>query len=142
MRVAGRRCPPDKTGLAAPPPLAYLARTMSLLKHFSPIRAVNDFRRFLSYRSGHELGFLALAVVVTGLIIAAFIQDSKIEKPYERNIIYVESWPLDRTDDEIAQQQAIDKVLKDRAQAAEEAKRKKRQEEFKRLDDKLKSWGI
>lgn len=116
---------------------------MSFLERFSPLRAWRDLRLFLSYRQPYELVFLALAVVVTGVVIAGFYVDSKIEKPYKRpEITYFESWPATRTDEEIKAQQAIDQAKKDKLMAEFKARQEERKAEFKRLNDKLERWGL
>lgn len=115
---------------------------MSFLKFFSPVTAWRDLRFFLATRKRHELGFLALSLVVTLLILVAFVKDSHFEKPYERNIIYVEQWPITRTDDQIRAQQKIDQAKRNIEKAELEKRRKAKQAEFKRLDDKLESWGF
>ncbi|AJP73555.1 hypothetical protein [Sphingomonas hengshuiensis] len=115
---------------------------MSLLKNISPLRAIRDLRVFLAQRKPYELWFMMLSMVLTFTVIVVFIKDSNIPVPYKRNIIYAESWPLTRTDDEIRAQQKIDQVKKHAAEAEMEKRRKQRQEEFKRVDDSLKKWGI
>lgn len=115
---------------------------MTFLKFFSPVTAWRDLRFFLATRKRHELGFLALSLLVTLLILVAFVKDSHFEKPYERNIIYVEQWPITRTDDQIRAQQKIDQAKRNIEKAELEKRRKAKQAEFKRLDDKLESWGF
>lgn len=115
---------------------------MTFLKFFSPVTAWRDLRFFLATRKRHELGFLALSLVVTLLILVAFVKDSHFEKPYERNIIYVEQWPITRTDDQIRAQQKIDQAKRNIEKAELEKRRKAKQAEFKRLNDKLESWGF
>lgn len=115
---------------------------MSFLRFVSPLRAIRDLRRYLASRPPYEIWFLMLAMVLTLVVIWAFVKDSNVPIPYKRNIIYVESWPLDRSDEQIRAQQKIDQVKKHAQQAELEKRRKKRQEEFKRVDESLKKWGI
>ena len=115
---------------------------MNFFARMSPLRAVRDLRGFLAQRQPYELWFGILAIVVTGLILVGFVKDSRIEKPYDPQIIYVQQWTLDRTDEQIRAQQKIDQAKKDKEQAELRARQEKRQAEFKRLDDKLNSWGI
>ncbi len=116
---------------------------MTFLERLSPLRAGRDLRLFLSYRQPYELVFLALAILVTTVVIAAFYVDSKIEKPYQRpEITYFESWPSSRTDEQIKAQQAIDKVKEDKLRAELKARQEERKAEFKRLNDKLERWGL
>ena len=81
---------------------------MTFLKFFSPVAAYRDLRVFLATRRRHELWFMALSLAITLLVIFVFFKDSHFEKPYERNIIYVEQWPITRTDDQIRAQQKIE----------------------------------
>ena len=116
---------------------------MTFLERLSPLRAWRDLRLFLSYRQPYELVFLALAILVTTVVIAAFYVDSRIEKPYQRHeITYFESWPSSRTDEQIKAQQAIDKIKEDKLRAELKARQEERKAEFKRLNDKLERWGL
>ena len=116
---------------------------MSLLTRFSPLRAVRDLRLFLAQRGKPELAFFALAIVITGIVLFAFLRDANsIRTEYKPNIIYVEQWPLSRTDAQIRAQQKIDQYDKDKRVAAEKAQRAQLQAQYKKLDDKLNAWGI
>lgn len=115
---------------------------MRYLARFSPFAAIRDLRMFLSHRQPHELWFGMLAITVTGVLLIAFIKDSRIPRTYKPNIIYVQQWRTDRSDSEITAQQKIDQVEIDRRKAELEGKRKKRQAEFQRLDDRLKAMGL
>lgn len=116
--------------------------TMGFFSRFSPLRAIADLRFFLSHRQPYELGFLALSVLVVGLLIAGFVHDSHEERPYKREIVYVQQWPLTRTDAEIHAQQKIDGVEQTRLIAEENKRRAALRAQFKRLDDKLKAYGL
>lgn len=114
---------------------------MSYFKRFAVFGAVGDLRRYLHGRPLSHVVFIFLAIVITTTVMAVFWVDTP-EIEYERKIIYVEQWRADRSDEEIKAQQAKD-LPKELARKAEiEARRKKRQEEFKRLDDKLEKWGL
>ncbi|ATY33064.1 hypothetical protein [Sphingomonas psychrotolerans] len=115
---------------------------MTFLNRFSPLVAYRDLRFFLAARKRHELGFMALSLALTLLILWAFVKDSHFEKAYERNIIYVEQWPITRTDEQIRAQQKIDQAKKHIQQAELKKRREAKKAEFKRLDDKLESWGF
>lgn len=130
-------------GLAPGPPHPYLRRRMSFFSRFSPIRAFGDLRAFLRSRKPHEVGFMVLSIAITWTVILVFSRDTNIKPDYvEPEIIYVRDYAANRTDAEIVAQQKIDLPQEQaRAKALTDAQRK-RQEEFKRLDDKLKSWGL
>ncbi|WP_242097359.1 MULTISPECIES: hypothetical protein [unclassified Sphingomonas] len=116
---------------------------MPFFSRLSPIRAYKDLRGFLLQREPYELGFLALAVVVTGVFVYAFLRDGNDVKPvYRPQIQYVQQWTLDRTDAQIRAQQVIDQAAKDKRLKAEAEKRAALQAQFKRLDDRLKAYGI
>ncbi|UZK65279.1 hypothetical protein [Sphingomonas sp. M1-B02] len=115
---------------------------MTFLRFFSPIHAARDLRFFLSQRKPHELGFVMLSLTLTGIILWMFVKDSHFERPYKREIIYVESWPLDRSLEQIRAQQAIDEPIRQARIAELEKKRKARQAEFKKVDDWLTARGI
>ncbi len=113
---------------------------MSFLRNLSPIRAILDLRRFLAQRKPHELWFMMLAMVLTLGTLWMFVKDSHIPRPYKREIIYVKQWPITRSDAEIKAQQAKDLPAELKRKAEIEAKAKKRQEEYKRLDEKIGKW--
>lgn len=116
---------------------------MSVLRFFSPVRAYRDLRAYVTQREQpHRLLFLVISVGITSLLIAGFVKDSFFERAYKRDVQYVEDWRLDRTDEEIIARQAVMKAERDKILAELKARQEKRQAEFKRLDDKLKSWGI
>ena len=115
---------------------------MSFISRFSPIRAVRDLRFFLAQRQPHELWFGILAITLTGLLLVGFAKDSRIAPVYKRDIVYVEQWSLDRTDDQIRAKQAIDQVERDRFLAERKRLQAERQASFKRLEDKLDRYGL
>ena len=97
---------------------------------------------FLSHRRPFELGFLFLAIVLTTLIIAGFVHDSHIPKPYKRDIIYVENWRADRSDADIRARLAKDAPVEKARRDAFIKAQEERKAAFKRYDDALKKWGI
>ena len=115
---------------------------MEFFARLSPLRAYRDLRRFLAGREPYELGFLLLAMFVTGFFVYAFAYDGRIEEEYRPDIIYVEQYRLDRTDAEIAAQQKIDGAAKEKRLAERRRQELARQASFKKMDDKLKSMGL
>lgn len=115
---------------------------MQYLSRLSPVRAYKDLRSFLADRGPAELGFLLLAMAITLGVIYAFAHDSNIESEYRPDIIYVEQYTMDRTDAQIQAQQKIDQVEKRKRMAEIEKRAAERQASFKRLDDKLRSYGF
>lgn len=115
---------------------------MSFLRYLSPFAAYRDLRFFLAQRRPYQLWFLLLALATTAAILWMFFKDSQFEKPYKPNIIYVESWPITRSDAEIKRQQEID-LAKQKIREAEEARaREKHRQELKQVDSALKQWGL
>ncbi len=129
-------------GLVPTPPHPYLRPEMTFLKSLSPLRAIRDLRFFLAQRKQHELWFMMLSMAITFVILWMFVKDSHIESPYKRNIIYVESWPITRTDEQIRAQQKIDQAKKHIAEEELEKRRKAKQAEFQKVDDWLTSHGF
>jgi predicted Holliday junction resolvase-like endonuclease len=116
---------------------------MSRLRLFNPLVAINDLRRFLASRQKHELIFAFLAVFVTVGIIVAFYADSgSLKRPYQRQIQYVESWPADRSDEEIIAAQKADAANRAQREAAEKKRRDEHRAALQRLDDALTRLGI
>jgi len=138
MRPAG---PVIVAGLAVARRAPYLG-AMPFLRRFSPIRAYLDLRMFLAQRQPYELGFLVLAMAITGFFVYAFAKDSHVVPVYKPQIVYVEQWPLSRTDSEIRAAQKVDQAKKARLKAAEEAERAKTRATFKKLDDQMNKWGL
>jgi hypothetical protein len=115
---------------------------MQFFARLSPFRAVRDLRLFLHQRQKHELIFLFIAIIMTSLLLIGFWKDSRIEKEYRPDIVYVQQWRLDRTDAEIRAQQAIDGPIKQKQIDAMNKALAERQAAFKRLDDKMTKWGL
>ena len=115
---------------------------MRFLSRFSPTRAYKDLRLFFEDRGPIELGFLVLAMAITLTVLWAVVHDSRTEQVYRPDIIYVEQYTLNRTDAEIAAQQKVDQVARDKRMAEIRQKQAERQASFKRLDDKLKRYGF
>lgn len=127
--------------LASPGASPYLGG-MAFFARMNPIRAVRDLRLFLHQRQRHELVFLFLSVLLTGLLLIGFAKDSRVEKVYRPDIIYVQQWRLDRTDAEIRAQQAIDAPIKQKAIDEQKRREAELRASFKKLDDKLERWGL
>ncbi|RHW17763.1 hypothetical protein D1610_10085 [Sphingomonas gilva] len=115
---------------------------MSYFSRFSPLRAYRDLRLFLSYRSKHELWFGIAAIVITGTILAGFVVDSRMPRPYKREIIYFDNWPANRTDAEIIAKQKVDQAAREKQKAENDRILAERRAKFKKVDDALESWGL
>ncbi len=115
---------------------------MQFFARFSPVRAYRDLRLFLASREPYELGFLALAIAITGFVIYAFEKDSTVAPVYHRDIVYVQQWRADRTDADIRAQQKIDAPLKAKRIADEQAELEARRAQFRKVDDAMTRWGL
>jgi hypothetical protein len=113
---------------------------MTFLKYLHPIRAIRDLRYFLAQRKPYELYMMMAAMALTLGIIWMFAHDTHIVSEQKREIIYVKQWPANRTDEDIRKQQAIDLPAELARKAEIEKLRKQRQEELKRLDEKIGNW--
>ena len=95
-----------------------------------PRAAFADLFSFLRHRSREQMIGGALALLVTAVIVIEFLIDAKINTAPPPQVVYVESWPANRTDAEIIAQQKKD-------QAAMEAAQKERQRQFQKLEKQL-----
>ena len=113
-----------------------------MFSRFSPFRAFRDLLAYLRSRKPYEVGFLALAVAVTWTVVLVFSSDTNNIKPdyVEPEIIYVQSYAANRTDAEIIAQQKVDLPKEQARKKVLTDAQRKRQEEFKRLDEKLGKW--
>ena len=108
---------------------------MPLPRPASPRALWADLRAFTAERRPHHWVAMALAIAMPVAIVVTFYFDGQTNISPGPQLIYVESWPASRTDEQIKAQQKID-------QAARDKFKKERQEQFKRLDDKLERLGI
>jgi hypothetical protein len=108
---------------------------MPLPRPASPRALWADLRAFTSERRPHQWVAAALAVAIPIGILVLFVLDGRTNILPGPQLIYVESWPANRSDAEIKAQQKIDQAARDKAN-------KERQAQFKRLDDKLERLGI
>ena len=108
---------------------------MPLPRPASPRALWADLRAFTSERRPHQWVAMALAVAMPVAIVVTFYLDGKTNILPGPQLIYVESWPANRSDEEIKAQQKIDQAARDKAN-------KERQRQFKELDDKLERLGI
>lgn len=111
-------------------------------KHVSSVGPLQDLREVLRIRHRYQLWFLLASFATTALILAGFYFDSYFERAYKREIVYVESWPADRTLEQIVAQQKIDEEARRKREAERKAKAEKKRLEYKKIDDQLKSLGL
>ncbi len=103
---------------------------MAVFPRPSGPRAVwHDLKAFVRQQDRPKYGIMALSVFITAMIVLGFYHDAKMDQP-KAKIIYAESWPSSRTDEEIIKQNIADQKKLD-------AKRAETQRSYQRLADKL-----
>ena len=107
---------------------------MPLPRPASPRALWSDLKAFTAERSRYQWAGAAIAVAMPCILIFLFVVDTSNIKRGPQ-LIYVESWSANRTDAEIVADQK-------KRQAEKEAAQKQRQEEMKRLSDRLEKIGI
>lgn len=95
-----------------------------------PRTALRDLKSFLSHRSREQKIGAALAVLVTSVILILFIVDSSVNTAPPATIHFVESWPANRTDEEIIADQ-------EKRQAEKDKLSQEKQREFQKLENTL-----
>lgn len=114
---------------------------MSVLRFFSVPRAYRDAKRLMQSRSKwYEIWFLLAAMAIAAGVIAGFVHDSRVVAPYHEEIVYVQSWPLNRSEAEILAAQKVFAAKQAKEQAEIEKAEKERQAEFKRLQNATAPW--
>jgi hypothetical protein len=103
---------------------------MPLPRPASPSSLVKDLRAFFGERRPHQLLAACLALIVPAGIIGAFWLDAKTNIMPGPQVIYVENWPAERSDEEITARQA--ELQKER-----EAIQAERQRQFQELERRL-----
>jgi uncharacterized protein YraI len=108
---------------------------MPLPRPASPRALWADIRAFAAQRSAVQWWAAGFAVAMPMAIVVLFITDARTNTAPPATIVYVESWRADRTDAEIIADQK-------RHQAKREKAAKERQEQFKKLDERLERIGL
>ena len=108
---------------------------MPLPRPSGPRALWNDLRNFWRNRPRHQWVAGSLALLIPAGILTLFYFDAKTNLGPGEQVIFVDSWPRSRTDDEIEAKQKID--LRRREEAEE-----RRRQEFQRLDESLNRLGI
>jgi len=126
--------PFQRAGLAGGSAAHYLRR-MALPRPARPSVVWADLRAFMRDRPRHQWVAGLLSVMIPVGILLAFYTQSFMQAQPRPQVIYVNNWPADRSDDEIraAQQAAVER---ERAVQAE------RQRQFQRLEKQAERLGI
>ena len=131
--IAGE--PPfQRAGLAAGTAAHYLRR-MALPRPARPSAAWADLRAFMRDRPRHQWVAGTLALIIPMAVLLGFYVESYVQAQPRPQIIYVNNWPADRSDDEIRAKQEADVARQEAIQA-------ERQRQFRRLEKQAERLGI
>ena len=108
---------------------------MALPRPARPSVVWEDLRAFLKQRSRHQWIAGALAVAIPISILVGFYVDSYMHARPKPQVVYINSWPADRSDAEIRARQQADL-------ARERAIQDERQRQFRRLEKQAERLGI
>lgn len=108
---------------------------MRLPRPASPKALWQDLRSFLGQRSPHQWIAAALALAIPAGIGTIFFLDTVDAHRVGPQIIYIESWPANRSTEEIVAKQKADEQLRQRYEA-------ERRRQFQRLEDGLTNMGL
>ncbi|PTQ13348.1 hypothetical protein CLG96_04415 [Sphingomonas oleivorans] len=103
---------------------------MALPRPSSPRALTKDLRLFLLGGGRHKILVAVAAILMPVIIVLGFIKDARTNILPGRSITYIQSWPANRSDEEIIAQQKIDQKKKEIADA-------KRRAEWQRLAKQL-----
>jgi hypothetical protein len=121
-------------GLAAGGAAHYLRR-VPLPRPARPSVVWEDLRAFMRDRPRHQWVAAMLAVMIPMGILLGFYVQTYMQAQPRPQVIYVNNWPSDRSDEEIRAKQQAD-LARERAVQAE------RQRQFQRLEKQAKRFGI
>jgi hypothetical protein len=107
-----------------------------------PIEAAGDLGSFFRARRARDLLMIVPALGITAAIVYGLFVEYNIPKPYQRNIIYVESWPLSRTDADIRAAQRIDINTKKLALVQPKVEKVQRMLQFRKVDAWITAHGF
>jgi hypothetical protein len=108
---------------------------MFLPRPASPRAVWRDLRAFMRDRPRHQWVAGTLAVMMPMAILGGFYMESYGRARARSSVVYINSWPADRSDEEIRARQQAD-LARERAMQAE------RQRQFQRLEKQAKRLGI
>jgi hypothetical protein len=103
---------------------------MPLPRPASPRALLQDLRAFAAERSKHQWIALFFAVAMPLSILVLFYFDGRTNIMPGEQVIFVESWSAERSDEEIRAAQQVRQKEREKAQA-------QRQREWKALADRL-----
>lgn len=108
----------------------------------SPRAAWRDLRAFLGSRTPHQFGFAVLSVAIPLFWLGLFYLDQVPMEYRPPDIIYVEKFDPNRTDEDIKAQQKIDTAARKKREAEEKKILEERRAPFKAIDKKMDDLGL
>ena len=123
-----------EAGLATRAGPSYLG-AMWFPRPASPRTLIADIRAFTGTRSRVQWFAMAMAIIMPLTIIVLFLIDGQQDIRPGPQLIYVQSWPANRTDAQIVADQK-------KHQVEREAAIKERQRQFRKVDKDLERIGI
>ena len=108
---------------------------MALPRPARPSVVWEDLRAFFRQRPRHQWVAGTLAVAIPFAILAGFYVDAYMAARPRAQVIYINNWPADRSDDEIRAKQQADL-------ARREAMEAERRRQFQRLEKQAERLGI
>ncbi|HEX9931826.1 MAG TPA: hypothetical protein VGB08_03195 [Allosphingosinicella sp.] len=103
---------------------------MPLPRPASPRALMQDLRAFAAERSKHQWIAMFVAIAMPAAILVMFYFDGRTNIMPGEQVIFVESWSAERTDEEIRAAQEVRRKEREKAQA-------QRQQEWKAVADRL-----
>lgn len=111
---------------------------MSFFRAVNPKAAWADIVEIWRGEQRYKIHFLLLAFFTTCLIFVTFLFESGFEKePKPLEIIYINSWSADRTDEEIMAENVEVQKETDRRNAMIEQLKREEQESYRRLGERF-----
>ncbi|MFM5931551.1 MAG: hypothetical protein ACKOPQ_11620 [Novosphingobium sp.] len=101
----------------------------SYMKHINPRGAVADFREVFRQAGKNRWKIMLAAMAITGTLFWALTKDSWRIPPAKPEVLYINSFPMDRTPEETAAFVKKNQTIKDQ----QEAQRKAVEEEGKKI---------
>ena len=108
---------------------------MPLPRPATPRALVEDLRNFWQNRPRGQWIAAALAFSITTTIVVIFLIDSRSLAQPREQVMFLNSWPASRTDEQIRAQQRADQIERTRAERA-------RQQEFRRIEQNMNRFGL
>lgn len=103
---------------------------MALPRPSTPRAAWADLKAFLGTGGRHKLLIGIVSVMMPIIIIIGFVLDGQTNILPGKQVVYIQSWPADRSDAEIIAQQKIDQKKRD-------AEREAQRQAYQRVADQL-----